>query len=188
MMVKNEQLFTLAFSQGSAPEPIKWRRFKSWHHSDYRYLEKSYPDAVAFVPKRDVWFFGFGLASNYHSKDMKLQCKWLIGKDQEKQDDGWFDIEVNEADKDPETKWHTVDIRNLGEKPFKVSEGEWIHVVVRQTTDDYEYRRTFYGYSGYRNEQESIPDQEVDFYMEYSNLNDNGTSDSWGEFPFILYA
>jgi hypothetical protein len=36
-------------------------------------MSTSYWDAVVFIPKKDIWFFGFGLFSNYNNKDIGIK-------------------------------------------------------------------------------------------------------------------
>lgn len=109
------------------------------------------PDSIAYIPKRDVWFYGFGIFSNYNKRDMQLKVKWAIGSarhDWGEFESEWFDYEALDAEKDEETKLFTVDIRNFGEKPIRVAEGQWIHCQVKHTTEDYDLRRTGYGQEG----------------------------------------
>lgn len=89
-------------------------------------------------------------------------------------------------EKHEEKKWWTIDIRNLGEKPIKVSEGTHIHVKAKVDCDD--NRRCFYGYNGYKDYYSKFEFQEYDFDTDYSCFNDNSSSDNWGQFPFILYC
>lgn len=72
MFIKNEQVLALTSNEEGIGKPKRWRRFEQVRRDDYRYLERDYADAVVFVPKKDIWFFGFGININYHSKDMKL--------------------------------------------------------------------------------------------------------------------
>ena len=65
-------------------------------------------------------------------------------------------------------------------------EGTHLHVKVRVNDDD--HRRCLYGYDGYEDRLEAIPDQDFDFNTEYSNQNDNSTSADWGQIPYILYS
>ena len=42
-------------------EAKKWKRFPKVEPSDYFYMSTGYYDAVAFKPKIDIYFLGFGL-------------------------------------------------------------------------------------------------------------------------------
>lgn len=95
-------------------------------------------------------------------------------------------MELMDADKDPDKKWWTIDIRDVGEKPLKVPEGTHIHVKCKVTSD--ETRRCHYGYNGYKENYNKIENQDYDFDMDYSCFNDNSSSDNWGQFPYILYS
>ena len=105
-------------------------------------MNTRYWDAVIFKPKRAVWFFGWGLFANYNNKDMKVKVQWKI--DEEQSDE--YELEFPDGSKDPDRKWHTIDIRDCGVKPIKVNEGQVIHVKTKVDNDD--MRRCFYGYSG----------------------------------------
>ena len=66
-----------------------------------------------------------------------------------------YELEFADSAKDPERKWHTIDIRDVGVKPIKVNEGQVIHVKTKVDNDD--MRRCFYGYSGNQTRYSVIP-------------------------------
>ena len=68
------------------------------------------------------------------------------------------------------SNYYLVDIRELGEAPLAVSEGQDIHLMV-QTCDEGELRRFFYGYDGDKETYSKIEDQEYDFDTDDSCLN-----------------
>lgn len=70
--VHNEQVFSISCKEDSMPEPMIWQRFERLEKHDYRYLDMNYPEAVVFIPKRDIWFFGLCVWSNYSGKDMGI--------------------------------------------------------------------------------------------------------------------
>ena len=76
-------------------------------------------DAVAFVPKRNITFHGFGICSNYEKKDMLYKFKWQI--DNEAYDE--VDYDIADEQKDPEKLWFEINLKDLGHKPINVSEG-----------------------------------------------------------------
>lgn len=123
-------------------KPICWVRFPEFYYTDYFCMNPRYWDAVVFKPKRNVWFFGWGILANYNNKDMKIKFQWKIGEEQSEE----YELDFPDGEKDEEKKWHTIDIRNVGCKPIKVNEGERIHVKAKVGSD--ETRRCFYGYSG----------------------------------------
>jgi len=136
-------------------------------------MENSYWDAVAFVPKRNIKFHGFGLLSNYEKMDMKLKVKWQIEGDDPSEE---IYIELPDAEKDSDHKWHEIYLKDLGSKSINVSEGQKIHCMVRITTEYndsnyYEHRRSYYGYNGYRDRYSTLPDQDYDFDTKRSEHN-----------------
>lgn len=130
-------------SEGFGGEPIKWRRFKNYHTSDYFCLEVNYKDAVIFIPKRDVLFIGFGVFSSYYGKDLKIKLGWEIDGDRT----DMFDVTFIDADKSSD-KIFDFYLKDVGEKPIKVKEGTEIHLIMEAVESDYEQRSTFYGYYG----------------------------------------
>jgi hypothetical protein len=61
--------------------PVKWIRFKNFVE-DYFYMETEYKDAVIFKPKVEVVFYGFGLFTNYHNKDVTYKIQIAFDSDQ----------------------------------------------------------------------------------------------------------
>ena len=62
LSIKDNQLLSLTFESGEGfGEPKRWRRFKDIQKNDWLYNYYNDANAVAFVPKRDIVFFGFGL-------------------------------------------------------------------------------------------------------------------------------
>lgn len=59
-------------------EAKKWKRFKRIEISDYFYMSDTYYDAVAFKPKRSIFFLGFGMIQHYEKKEFKLKFKYKI--------------------------------------------------------------------------------------------------------------
>lgn len=57
----------------------KWFRFSKFDKTNYYFLEEEYWDAIAFVPKREIKFLGFGLMRNFECKDMWIKVRWQIG-------------------------------------------------------------------------------------------------------------
>ena len=142
MFVKNNGKIAVVSAAGSSLKPIMWVRFPEFYYTDYFYMNTRYWDAVIFKPKRNIWFFGWGLFANYNGKDIKVKIQWKIDEEQSEE----FELEFADGSKDAEKKWHTIDIRDVGVKPIKVNEGQVIHVKTK--VDDDEMRRCFYGYSG----------------------------------------
>lgn len=142
--------------------------------TDYYHLSTSYPDAVAFVPKRDVLFHGFGILQHYDKKDVTYKIKWVIDTEESE----WHDYFCPIADKDEEKNWHEIKLANIGVKPIKVSEGQDIHCLMKVSKDD--ERRTTYGSGGYVADIEKIKDQDFDFITKSSSWNTNSSSSDWG--------
>lgn len=134
-------------------KPSRWARFPEFYYTDYFYMNTRYWDAVVFIPKRNIVFFGWGLFANFNGTDMDLKVQWQIGEQGEKSDE--YELKMSDSDKEPEKKWFTIDIREFGVKPIKVNEGERIHVKCKVGND--EQRRCFYGYSGNKEKYSVIP-------------------------------
>ena len=134
--------------------------------------------AIAFRPLRDIYFFGFGLTTNFYSKDMILKVQWAIDDFQSKE----YIKEFKDSEKDPEKKWFLVDIRQFGEKPVKVSKGSLIHCKVKSMQDDDsgEINSTFYGYNGFKEYYSVLEGQEYDFDTVDSSHNNNFTCCEYG--------
>lgn len=96
---------------------VKWVRFPDFYTTDYFYMETHNWDAVTFVPKRNVKFFGFGIFASYNNKDMEYKIKYQIGDDMSEE----FIYQIADAEKDPEKKWFEILLTNLGAKPVKVA-------------------------------------------------------------------
>ena len=111
-------------------------------------MSTSYWDAVAFIPKKDIWFCGFGLFANYNCKDIVFKIQWHLGKEGEEYASEEYEVELKDSDKDTEKKWWLIDIRDVGEKPLKVRDGTYLHIKVKVDSDD--NRRCHYGYNGYK--------------------------------------
>jgi hypothetical protein len=133
-------------------KPVMWIRFPEFYYTDYFYMNTRYWDAVVFIPKRPVLFYGWGLFANYNGNDMQVKIQYAIG-DGEKSEE--YERLFADSEKDPEKKWFTIDLREFGIKPIKVNEGERIHVKCKVGTDD--QRRCFYGYSGNRSRYSVLP-------------------------------
>ena len=89
-------------------KPIMWVRFPEFYLTDYFYMNRNYWDAVTFVPRRTVIFYGFGLFSNYNGKDLKLRVGYALNEEGIQAE---VDADYADADKDSEKKWHEIDFR-----------------------------------------------------------------------------
>jgi len=70
--------FGMLSGVSSVMKPLKWTRFKdkssgAWH------ISESSTDAVVFIPKRDIYFLGFGAYANHYAKDMTMTIWWFVG-------------------------------------------------------------------------------------------------------------
>jgi hypothetical protein len=74
-LVKSGEKFVLLSGTLQAK---RWKRFKELRTGDYFYMYNSWPDAIAFVPKRDIFFMGFAFNNHYNKKDFKLIFKYNI--------------------------------------------------------------------------------------------------------------
>lgn len=121
-LINDKAIMSLITSPDSGGEELRWIRFKDFYITDYFYMEEHSWDAVIFIPKRTILFYGFGIMANYNSKDMKYRLKWVIDEEDEFGDEGVI-YEIPDADKDPEKKWFTIRLADMGYKPIKVNEG-----------------------------------------------------------------
>jgi len=55
-------------------------------------------DSVAFVPKCNITFHGFGILGNYEKKDMEYKVRWCIDEEPSEE----LDFAVLDDQKDPE--------------------------------------------------------------------------------------
>ena len=76
--IKNNTKFAL-ISTESCAKPIIWVRFPEFYYTDYFYMNTRYWDAVCFIPRRNITFFGWGLFSNYNKCDVTIKLQWQIG-------------------------------------------------------------------------------------------------------------
>ena len=60
-------------------EAIKFNRFGRLESGDYFYMSDTYFDAIAFRPKKDVYFLGFGFLNQYEKHAFKLKFKYFVG-------------------------------------------------------------------------------------------------------------
>jgi hypothetical protein len=134
-------------------------------------------DAVAFVPKVNIKFHGFGIFGSYNNKTATYKVKFAFDEEEPGEE---MEIMKPDEEKDPENKWHSIMLHELGMKPMKVSAGTQIHIVIKVTSDDYEIRRCFYGTDGEEHHYNALEGQDQDFETKDSRFNGNCTSQSWG--------
>jgi len=85
-----------------------WKRFKRIYYTDYYYLRvKPSFDAVCFTPKRDIYFYGFGILAHYHGKDMIYNVAWAIDGDRSPD----HQVKFADSEKDPKDKWFTLNLK-----------------------------------------------------------------------------
>lgn len=103
LKVKPNQKFSIAVCSESGPQTVKlWRRFRRIYQSEWYFLSAFKWDAIAFKPLRDVWFFGFGVCSNYYDKsDYAMYVKWRIGNDGNEHISDDHLVQMPPEDKDP---------------------------------------------------------------------------------------
>lgn len=177
-------VFMLSKGAGAKP-PIEWVRFKSLQKDDYFYMEKDYPDAVCFKPNLNVFWQGFGMMSNWHGKEIKYLFAYALD-DEEKCD--WIEFTKGGDAIDKEREVFLVTMQDLGLKPIKIAADQKLHLVIKIEAYDSETRRHRYGRDGYPDSYRTIEGQDQDFEVENSRFNNNSTSQSWGQFPIILYS
>lgn len=183
-LVLNKGIFIIS-QGGGAKEPIMWNRFKDWRTDDYFYMEKDYADAICFKPKQTIFWQGFGMFGSWNKKDIKYRLKWCF--DDEEQPSEWMHEFTKPNDELQEDKTQRILLKDLGVKPIKMVADQKLHIIVTVDSYEGEIRRHFYGREGYPQDYEKI-DQPQDFDVESSRWNNNSTSQSWGQFPYILYS
>lgn len=139
-------------------QPINWYRFSRYIYDDYWPMSINYWEGIVFIPKRDVWWFGFGVFAEKNGRDMPLDVQWHIDDEISEQ----YHFTMMDADKDPVNKWHSIDIREkFDHPPIRVSEGQRIAIKIRPTDDD--RRRTWIGTHGGHNYYSTKEGQDYDF-------------------------
>lgn len=147
-------------------------------------MEKNYPDAICFKPKANVMWHGFGLFASYNSKDIKYKLKWCF--DEEAVPGEWTEF-TKPFSELLEDKTQSILFKDLGIKPIKVSADQKIHIIMTVDSDEGDIRRHNYGREGYPENYNQI-EQLQDFDVESSVHNNNSTSLSFGQYPYILYS
>jgi hypothetical protein len=74
--VRNNAKFALISAEGSNSKPVQWKRFSLCHYTDYFYMNTRYYDAVVFIPKRNIVFYGWGLFASFTGNDFDLKVQW----------------------------------------------------------------------------------------------------------------
>ena len=118
--VLNGAKIILVNSEGGGGNYKMWQRFPRYYLRDYYWIGAQSWDGVAFIPKRDVKFFGFGIMQNYYKKDVPYVFAYAIG-DGELCDP--IETTLMADDMDREKGWWTIVLKDYGKKPIKVSEG-----------------------------------------------------------------
>mmetsp|Transcript_18089 Transcript_18089/g.30880 ORF Transcript_18089/g.30880 Transcript_18089/m.30880 type:complete len:198 (+) Transcript_18089:464-1057(+) len=96
----------IALVSHSSSKCQQWVRFPEFYYTDYYYMNTRYYDAVVFIPKRTVYFFGFGIFANYNKANMELKVKWVIDSVESEE----HEVNFDDDEKDPEKKWFEVNI------------------------------------------------------------------------------
>ena len=132
---------------------MRWKRFRRCVDS-YWYLSTTSVDALKFIPKRDIKFFGFGMFSNYNGKDMTMKVSWFLEDEDPGESREWYEVTVNIdecelAYEGSPGKVFDFYIQSVGQKPFIVREGQKLTVMAKSTHSDSTLARQYYGSDGY---------------------------------------
>ena len=74
LFIKDEsKIVMLCASLDSYGDPKIWHRFKTHVYNDYTIMSTGNWEGIEFHPKRDIWFFGFGLYADKNNNDMPLE-------------------------------------------------------------------------------------------------------------------
>lgn len=170
--------------------PKKWYRFKEWRKDDYQCIYANCDrDAMSFIPKKNIYFYGFGFFGLYNGmagRDAIYTFQWRLGEHGHDYKSKTYDVTLKWSDLNEEKHDHLIDIRELGEDPMLVEEGQKLHLLVYRAQSDSCY--VGFGYSGSQDAYSTIEGQEYDFETGDSNWTNNSTRGDWGCFPFIYYA
>eukprot|EP00347_Sterkiella_histriomuscorum_P000151 403376975 len=160
-------------------EPIKWTRFATMEFNSYFHMSDNYYEAVAFKPKQDVHFLGFGFFNQHEKQAFKFKFKYIIDGEES------AEIEVDATQEMvQEDKILKIDFQELGVDTVFVKAESLIHILAKSQPPS--TNRFNYGYEGYN--PENIAGNNPHFTTERSDHNQNSTSVDFGQFPYILYA
>ena len=164
-------------------EAKKWYRFNWDGMRDWNYTSTNTWDAVAYKPKRNVVFRGFGIFANSNNKDFNCFLKWEVdGKESDE-----YEVHFVNSER-CEHKMFEFHLKDVGARAFKVSEGTLIHVGIKFPQEDSDYRRSVSGYNGEQSYYRAIDYQEYDFDTENSHINQGFTGKTYGLMPYIIYS
>lgn len=116
-LIKHNSKVLITSQDSGSGSQKEWRRFKDTYLTDYFYMSRSYWDAVAFKPKRDVTFYGFGFFGNYNNSKQDLVLGWAIDDDEVQKVEATYEVD----DLDPEKKWCRFLITDHGFKGVRVA-------------------------------------------------------------------
>ena len=80
-LIANDATILIMVQEKGGGKAKMWRRFPQIYKTDYFYMETYSWDAVAFIPKRNVTFYGFGILASFNNKDMKYKVSWALNDD-----------------------------------------------------------------------------------------------------------
>ena len=89
---------------------------------------------------------------------------------------------------DPEKKYQTISLKELGIEPIKVEADSKITTLIKVKSNNHEQMRCLYGYDGEKCFYSKLEGQDYDFNIEYSELAITYSYYNWGQHPFILYS
>ena len=112
---------------------------------DYNYADVNSWNAVAYKPRKNVVFRGFGIFANRNNKDFDCFVKWEIdGKESEEYKVSFVDAEKCEH------KMFDFLLKDVGVRAIRVAKGSLIHVGIKFGEGDNNSRRSIAGYNGER--------------------------------------
>lgn len=123
----------------------KWRRFERTCDS-YWYLSTTSTDAIKFIPKKDVYWLGFGMYGNYNKKDMPMKFWYFIDDEQESEK---YEVTVIESELEQPEKTFDVFLKDYGIKPIKISAGQKLTILQIAVSTERELCRQWYGADGH---------------------------------------
>ena len=92
-----------------ATKTLKWVRFPAITYNSRMGISRSRWYAITYIPRRNIYFHGFGIIGNYHSVNMHIKIKWMID-DHESEE---YEYHCLDEQKDPVKKWFEIYLRDF---------------------------------------------------------------------------
>ena len=94
-------------------------RFKEHYRHAHWGIDNHSIDAMAFIPRRSVTFYGFGVYCT-GTEDVTLKLDWFLGPNGNEYSSEEHIVEFKYEDRVPDKTYWSFDIRSVGAQPIKV--------------------------------------------------------------------